>query len=848
MGYSSGAGLAAATPFTGPPKNLLQWFDREVVKRIEISGTRTLGYHQHEVEGDQQAFETLNYSGLGGKRFTDIGSVSLNGRNVAGLVNFQSTVVSNRFADPQQEKSSIDYDRKPFTINIGDIRGSLLNTNRFASFNKFLQGAQARYQYGRFAVKGVVSESRGAAKTLSIQGNNSAGPYYLQTSQVVRGSEEVQVDGVRMELGRDYVVSYELGSITFIGRVIPPTSTIVVSFEALGFNSGFGTVMGVGASYDLGKLGRVGFTQMSQKTGSGDALSTRVELFQGSGPPSVPYFLQFEPLTTRPITVKLDGIPQVLGIDYRFDTSNPTVFFFLRFVPETSTIEVIYTPRPTSTVSGDREVYGFDWTLPIGGQGKSGHISYYQATGQQKSAVSPLKGTARGMDASYRSGPWEFRGYIRDVPSTYVSVETRGLNRNEKAYDWSAKYTGKKFEIDVGHLNSVVALRQTDSDGNLFFRQARTSTFRSAAKYRPELGVTWDLEHTRSTGRNLGTETKLNRTALTTGRTFGRLITRAGMELQDGRGPVLDATGTSTSIENVDLKSFFIEASYTAGDAWSFRGKTGLSDVRTSSRSGMGSDHSLSVGYNPSNRFSLGASYVVSDSGALASLGTFDTGAGLGYGGNGFSGGVGNTNFYTGGTNVRLLLLNSRYVFNERASLVGTYTESKSEGAISSNSQTKAFTFGVELDLGKGHRVHADLAKTHTSFTNSISDIDSTTLNFDLSGSPAGRFSYRLGASMLVTGGNSQFGQDSYYVDGSISYRLAPRQSLSLFGNTGRTSGYLPQDDDQFGIAYAYQIFKNIALVGSYRVRDVRNRSPFETSGAYRSRGFDIELTFNFGL
>lgn len=847
FGYASTASLAAATPYQGPKNNTLwKWIEREVLNRVSISGTRTLAYHNHHVEGDKEAFALLNYSGLGDKRYTDIGAMSITGRNVGGLFNFNSTIIENRFADPQAERSSLDYDRKPLKINIGDIHGSLLNTNRFASFHKFLKGAQAQYQYGRFAVKGVTSEVRGSAKTLSIQGANSAGPYYLQHSQIVRGSEEVQVDGIAMRLGQDYVINYEVGTISFIGRIIPPTSTILVTFEALGFNAGFGRVVGMGATYDFGQLGRIGVTQMSQTSASGDALSSRVELFQGSGAPSTPYFLQFEPLLTRPIVVKLDGILQVEGVDYHFDPDNPVIFYFNRFIPFTSTIEVAYTPKPTSTVDGDRRVLGFDYRLPIGPNGRRGYVSYYQATGKLESEVNPLSGTARGIEANYRTGPWTLRSSLRDVPSGYVSVETRGFNRNEKAYDWGAKYEGKRFDFDTSGSNSEISLRQTNSNGDIFFRKANVSTMRGSARYRPEAGVHWDLDHSQTESKNGSSDSSLQRTALSTGRTFGRLILSAGLEQQHGRGPLSDSSSGETG--DVDLRTLSLDGSYTAGEDWAFRGRVGFSEIKTSEKDGNGVDHLLGITYTPSSRFSLNAQYSKSDSGALATLGGFQTGYGLGYGGNGFSGGLNGTGFSTGGTNLTLLQINSRYQMSERTSINASASSVKSSGSLTSNSETKNVNLGLETNIGRGHSLFFTVSQSQTRFTGLASEVETTSFDMDFTGRPPGRLFYRLGASIfLTTSGASQYGQDSVFYDGSIGYNVAPRQVFTIFGNTGRRTGYLPQNETHFGMAYAYQLYRNIALVGSYRIRDVRNLGDTGTAGAYKSRGFDIELTFNFG-
>jgi hypothetical protein len=585
---------------------------------------------------------------------------------------------------------------------------------------------------------------------------------------------------------------------------------------------------------------------MSQTSAGSNALSTRVELFQGSGAPSTPYFLQFEPLLTRPITVKLDGIPQVKGIDYHFDPDNPVIFYFERFVPFTSTIEVSYTPRPTTTVDGNRKVFGWDYRIPIGPNGRRGSVGYYQATGELESAVNPLKGTAKGIDANYQAGPWVLRGSVRDVPAGYVSVETRGFNRNEEAYDLGVRYQGRRLEVDTSTSNSLITLRQTNANGELLFNRARVETLRSNARYRPEAGVVWDLDHSRSRSRNLSNESELNRTSLSTSRSFGRLLVRGAIEQQNGRGPL--SQGSGSAIGDVDLRTLSLDTSYTAGEDWAFRGKIGFSDVKTPDKDGKGVDHQFGLTYTPTSKFSLTAQYSKSDSGALASLGGFQSGLGLGYGGNGFSGGLSGLGFASGASDLSLFQLMTRYQVAERASLLANVTSVKSEGALTSNSETKGADLGVEIDFGRGHNMYLSLAQSRTLVAGLGSAVESTSVDFDFNGSPPGRFSYRLGTSIfLTTSGSDQFGQDSAFFDGSISYRPAPRHSISLFGTTGSRTGYLPQDESHFGLAHTYQIYRNIGLVSSYRIRDVRNRGNSGTSGAYRARGFDIELTFNFG-
>ncbi len=836
--------LIGSWPAASPAADLWSWLKKHVFDRVELRGYRTLGLHSYEVDGDRRSFELLNNYGEGGKSFTDIGSMSVAGTNVAGVANFRTNVDTNRFRDPQTERFSLDYDRKPLKVSLGDIQGSLTNTNRFASFNKTLKGASAQYSSGRFTAKGLYSEAKGDVRTISIQGNNSSGPFYLQASQVIWGSEQVRVDGQEMALGRDYTINYQLGAITFVDRIIAPTSTIVVSFEALGFNSRSGTIRGAGLSYDMGQVGRIGLTVIEQIVGGGSGLGTRSELFQGAGAPSTPYFLQFEPLTSRPITVRLDGQLQVQGVDYVFDDENPTIFYFTRFIPLTSTIDVRYTPRPTQTLDGDRKVVGIDYRIPLGKGGRSGYIALGQAAGELRSEANPLEGTARGIEASYRSGSFEFRAGARRVPEDFVSVETRGFNRNEDAADLSVLYSRGPLEIETRHNNSSIAIRNTSSSGQVTFSRARTTSLRSFANYRKDVAQPWSLEFARLRNETRGVATSVDSLGLFTSRTFGRLITRLGYDYQSARGPT--SLGPTPTIVDILLKTLRLDTSYTAGDAWAFGAKASISDIETDDEDGKGTDLSLTASYEPSARFTMSAGYSVSDSGELATLGAFQNGFGLGYNGNGFSGGSQGSIFATGATDFREFRVSSTYQATSRLALMANYIERRSVGSVSSNSDTSAYTLQADFDAGNGHVLGFGLNQSRTTFVDSPTKSDALSWDAYLVGSPKGRWSYRFGLNGLITGGTSEFKQDGLTIDASLTFRINPRQRLTTNYTSGRTVGYLGQSDTFFGVSYEYQLYRNIALVGSYKFRDVANLDSVSSGGAYRASGFDLELTFNF--
>lgn len=827
----SAPGIASEVPW--------QWVDKNVFKRISLSGRRVLGYHAQSVEGDREAFKSLTYAGSGSEKFTDTGHVTVDGRKVFGLFNFQFQFVGNRFNDPEGQRLSLEYERGPIGVHMGDIRGSLHNTNSLASFNRSLRGVSASYGAGRLAIKGVHSEAKGSATTISIQGDNSVGPYYLRTSRIAKDTVQVRVDGAEVKLQDDYTVNYELGAITFTERIIPPTSTIVVTYEGLSAGSSQGILQGASATYDMGRFGKVGLTAIEQKPSASRGLSSRTDLFQGFGDPSTPYFLTFEPMRTRPIIVKLQGVIQVEGVHYRFDPTNPAILYFLFPVPSTSNIDVTYTPKPTPTLEGERRVIGIDYRLPLG---KHGHLDFNQATGSLTNDSNPMRGTARTLDASYDLRGLQLRASVKDVPNSFVGIESRGFLRNERSMEFALDSTSGPLKYGLSTTNSVIGSRVGLDPATSQFHNLRSTQLKGHLSYSTDPKSTWRLERTRTTSRNLQGESQLESTNLSGSYRFGKLQTSLGMERTDGRAPLADGGKKSLSLDTLRFG-----ASYDAGSAWSLSSRFGLSNVKTSDDDGKGTDLSVGVAYRPGGRFSLEMSHAQSKSGALSALAGFQNGSGLGYGGNGFTGGIASPGLGpTVGSNYVATNIAATYRLSPKINLAARATNSQSAGSVSSNSNSKTLALDLDWDLGRAHATGLSVSRSNTRFLGSQNRSESTNLDWFLHGSPSGPWSYRLGATMLLTGGGSEFAQDSFGFDGSLTHRIDERQRASFSFHAGRTNGYLPQTDAFAGLFYDYRIFENVSLVSSYKWRLLKNLDPSVTSGGYRSSGFDIELAFDF--
>ncbi len=815
----------------------LRWWNYNVIQRSRISGYRFLGYHITDVSGDSEAYNFSNYGGQGDQRFTDLGFVRISGTKVFGDFDFELNLQDQRFQDPQNQRFRIKFQDGPWTAEYGDIYGSLPSSNPYARLNKQVTGISAGFKTGALEIGAISSSARGQARTVTIQGSNSAGPYYLQSSQVIRGSESISVDGVPQIFGQDYTIDYDLGSITFVNRdtlqakIISPTSSIVATYESFGFNGSAGEIQGLAAKLNLGSSGNIGVTAIRQVSGSSNRLSTRLEKFQGFGAASTPYFLQFQPLATSPIIIRVDGILQTQGVDFNFDVGNPSIFYFTRFMPATSDIDVLYTPKPTADIQGDRETIGLDYQLPF--SKSRGRLTIAAAQGKLSKTANPSSGTAKSMDVRYNSGKYEFSGILRDVPDGYVSVETTSFNRNERSSNLSLTYRpNTQSSFVVSHFNTSIATQTTTTAIN------RTRFSLAKAEYSlipaTEGGLPLTFSLSRASTINTTRNNTVDTAALSTSKNWGKFTTRLSFENQK-------VTGT----QRADLISTVLRSSYISSKYWIFGAEASLSQIVTPDDSGNGTDYTLSAGYRASDRFAASFRYNESDAGDITGLSNFSSGFGAGFNGNGFTAGAGD-NTINGASSGRYANSTFTWTLNDRFALDGAFSLLRRTGNISSNAETKAGSIGLSYDLGASHSIRGGFSRSETQFVGSDINSSATTADVLLSGNFGQKFSYNANVNTLLSGGSSQFKQDSLAVDLGMSYLLAPRHSLSFALRQGRITGYYPQDEADYALTYRYQIWESLALNVGYRYQNISNRDPLLTSGAYKSSGFDFTLAFNF--
>ena len=116
---------------------------------------------------------------------------------------------------PDKYDVKVNYDNK-HELTFGDFTATF-SGNEFASATKYLNGVMITSKdegYDFIAVPSAKLKSQ--IQNLTTQnGNNTKGPYSLGHGSIVEGSERVELNGVLLTRGTDYLIDYFEGKITF---------------------------------------------------------------------------------------------------------------------------------------------------------------------------------------------------------------------------------------------------------------------------------------------------------------------------------------------------------------------------------------------------------------------------------------------------------------------------------------------------------------------------------------------------------------------------------------------------------------------------------------------------------
>lgn len=819
------------------------WFQKNVLSRLQWSGQRTLGYHLFRFQGDAESFNALTNFGTGLQTFSDTGNITIRAEKLFDFVTFDAQFTDNRFSDPEQQQTLLNYKRGGLDLNYGTVRASLTGGNQFVNFNRSLDGFSGGFTKGRLNARVVSSDTRGAAQTITVEGNNTSGPYYLQTGRIIRDTLQVQVDGKPQVVGQDYVADNQLGTITFLNKVITPTSVINASYESFDFGGQRGAIRGVGFNYDLGWAGRLGFTSVEQLTGDSNANPIREEKSFGFGRPGDQYYLQFEPIAST-IRITVNGIPRTFSVtddgvsDFYIDPRLPILIISRGAIPTTQEIIFSYRPKLVQTATGDRKVTGFDYTVYAPGS-KNTFIRFSQASGEAK-GLNPNSGFAQGLDLKIDEGKGAFTANFKKIEPGFSSIEQTGFNRNEDRVQYGLDYYTKGLTSRIGSYNTSIA--SFDTTTGLINGSTRVVDDRAELEYSDPKNRQRNINHRQTLKYSRTSAVATNESVL---RSLGfgdeyrykKLSFTAETEKQSGRGLVNSKT------QDFGVNTFRTTVGYDASSKLRLTASASQSAIKTEDESSLGYDYSLGANLLDTGPWSGSLVYALSDSGTLASLG-FSNGTGIGFGNNGFSGG--SNTLSTGQLRSRRFSLNGSHQVKENMILGFNLTQQNSEGLSTSNADLRNLSLNLSWRPNDVSNLNVDWSRANTTFLNgSTPTSSSSSIDLNYNTSPGKFWSFNVGYNFTDSSGGA-FAQSSLNGTFGTGYRINDRQRLFLNAILSNTRGFYPQDDTSINAGYSYQLIPGIALTGRYTFRDLVNLDPSLTAGAFRSNGLSLELTFDF--
>ena len=423
------------------------WFNRlqaSTGSKIQATGHHTFSLRVDSISGGASAtegFQNEQYFGRGSNGLYSDTDMTIDATLFKHL-HYSARISNNLFSNPNDNRVKLDYNTKKLRVEWGDINAGFQG-NSLIDFNRYLSGMKVTNEWSRqFRTSLIYSQTKAETRSLQFPGNGSSGPYLAFLGQVVEGSDHVRVDNRDMVKGQDYTLDSYTGELRFLnGNIVLPSSTIAITFETLGYNISRGNIYGVRTEFSPKGSSRVGMTFVTQNSKGSQGLQTHTQDFYGLG--TSPYALDQVPDPTKPITLTVDGIPQIQGIDFVVDPQRQNLIHLTQIVIGTShLIKITYFPYNNTPTPGNRSVLGFDGNVPLG---KLGSISLESAFSGLNLQGNDIGGNAWQIRADLNPAR-NLRSTInlRNISPTFSSIQSPGFSRNEKAIEFSSDYNPTK--------------------------------------------------------------------------------------------------------------------------------------------------------------------------------------------------------------------------------------------------------------------------------------------------------------------------------------------------------------------------------------------------------------------
>lgn len=462
-------------------------FTGTLFDNVYVNGNATLSSRSNSVTGSSSAqsqYNEINNSQLFGTRrvgpFSQTMDLTITGRVLDAFT------LDGRFSTANRSYLNqifgINYRAKGTEFNLGDVNASLPG-NEFVTFSRTVRGLKFGRDFGNgMRIQGIGSYTQAVARRGTFQGNNSVGPYPLESSSILEGSEHLQLNGVDLIGGQDYFLDAQLGQITFLNnRIINPEDTVVYTYEAQNFNTTPGLLTGL--RYDLTPNKSpyaMGFTWLQQKQlGGSNGNNEITQRFPIVVDTSVQYNLLTGIEAGTPVVVRyLDQI-LVEGADYQLFRETRFIRLLRSYPADTSvnagaSLSITYRPIRQATVSGDRSVMGLDGNYRLSPSTNIG----WQYGRSQNTVTGVSGGDAMSATASFGGGKTNVGGWNgtlgwRSVGENYAGIDSvsAAFLRAEKGLRGTFQFrpttylsfTTNMNQSDIGNQVSTTATNGTTS-------------------------------------------------------------------------------------------------------------------------------------------------------------------------------------------------------------------------------------------------------------------------------------------------------------------------------------------------------------------------------------------------
>lgn len=475
----------AGTDVAGPRKHsgfigaVSDWFgmlESRTGSKIKATGYSTLSLQNQSVSGSTAAYQSDQYIGQGSNGVYTDTDVTVDA-TLFKWFHYTTRISNSLFKNPNDNRVLMDYKTAHQRIQYGDINVSFQG-NSLIDFSRYLHGIQIHNDWSpSLNTTLLYSETKATTQTIVLNGNNSAGPYYVYAGQIVDGSVQVRVDNQVLTSGTDFTLDSFNGQLNFLhNRIILQSSSIAVSFESLGYNSSQGNIYGMRVETQPKRGLTFGATYVAQTSAGVVANQSHTEQFNGFGVPT--WYSTSAPIDpSQPLIITVGGLP-LTPAQYQLDkTTLYTDRVYINLpVPSTTIVQIQYVPYNTSPNPGNRSIIGLDTKYSMG---KLGTLSLETAL----SGLSVSNTNINGNAWTARADLNPLRNLhtlitLKDINPTFSSIQSPGFSQNEKSIDLSGDYSPTKrlklnFDLELAHRPSYSGTTQfsVDTAGSDHFRQ-----------------------------------------------------------------------------------------------------------------------------------------------------------------------------------------------------------------------------------------------------------------------------------------------------------------------------------------------------------------------------------------